>query len=442
MTPITREELFLAKLSGETVTTPNPITREELFLAKLCGENVETPEPITRIEFFLDSLAGNEHPWLTPMTRLEYFIAAAGGADVPELTPITREEMYWSGIEISGVDWTTVTGAAPLALADALAKPIKKLIQFGKVATVDNETYCNNGKLVAVDDELPIGYKRITGIKFDGATWYDTGVKLRGSDEITITLANTASSGQNVFGAYNGTGSGTKNFSLYVYGGGSTSGSYLRYGEQLGRPKFGSNERTLVINGNGSNGFTTDVTLTPDTFETVATAYIGNLPNSSSSPYSGSVMGNVSISERAVFVPCIRESDDVVGYYDIVRDVFLEPIGTGSPLAGSEDTSHLNLLSIEGTPEVLTIGTQTASVVNLFATDSVADEQNIISGAVTRRTSVSVSGGVITVSALANPAVEQVTAQPMRTAEGSNTVSVASAVDPVQLEVIYAKAGA
>ena len=442
MTPITRKELFLAKLSGETVTTPDPITREELFLAKLCGESVETPEPITRIEFFLDSLAGNEHPWLTPITRLEYFIAAAGGADVPELTPITREEMYWSGIEISGVEWTTVTGVAPLALADALAKPIKKLIQFGKVATVDNETYCNNGKLVAVDDELPIGYKRITGIKFDGDFYYDTGEVLNGDDVVTMTLANTASSGQNVFGSYNGTGSGAKNFSLYIYGGGSSSNCYFRYGSQLVRPRFGSNEHTITFGQDGTSGFDVDVNVTPDEFTTIAPAFIGMLPNSTSAAYSGSIMGSITVGTRLKWIPCERESDGTVGYYEAVSGVFLEPSGTGVPVKGSYDTSHLNVLSVDGTPEVLTIGTQTATVANLFSTGTVHDEQDIISGVITRKTAVSAGGGVITVSALAEPVTEQVTAQPMRTAEGSNTVSVASAVDLVQLEVIYAKAGA
>ena len=49
------------------------------------------------------------------------------------------------------------------------------------------------------DNELPIGYKRITGIKFDGDFWYETGEALTGDDDVTMTLANTANAGQNVF---------------------------------------------------------------------------------------------------------------------------------------------------------------------------------------------------------------------------------------------------
>ena len=438
MTPITRKEMFLAKLSGESVTTPEPVTREELFLAKLCGDAVETPEPVTRLELFLDSLAGNEHT-LTPATRLEHFIAAAGGADVPELTPITREEMYWSDIEISGVAWTIVTGVAPLALADAIAKPIKKLIQFGKVTTVDNETYCNNGKLVAVDDELPSGYKRLLGITFDGDLRYETGEYLTGNDDVTMTLDNLSSSGKNVFGSYNGANG--KNFSLYIYG--STNGSYFRFGDQLKRPKYGSTgRRTITFGAGGTSGFSEDASVAPDEFTTPANVYIGMLPNSSSAVYTGDIIGSILVSNRLEWIPCERESDGAIGYYERVNGNFIAPSGSGTPVSLGYDNSHQTVLSVEGTPEVLSVGTQTATVANLFAAGDVKDEQDIISGVITRKTAVSVEGGVINVSALAQPVTEHVTPQPMRTAEGNNTVSVTSAVAPVELEVEYAKAGA
>lgn len=82
---------------------------------------------------------------------------------------------------------------------------------------------------------------------------------------------------------------------------------------------------------------------------------------------------------------------------------------------------------------------QTASVVNLYAVGNVKDEQDIISGVVTRRTEVSVSGGAITISALAEPVTERVAAQPLRTAAGDNTVSAVSEVAPVELSVEYAQ---
>ena len=439
MTPITRKEMFLAKLSGEDVTTPYPITREELFLAKLCGESVETPAPITRYEFFLDGLAGNEHT-LTPFTRLEHFLAAAGGADVPELSPVTREEVYWSNIEISGVEWTIISGVSPLTLVNAVAKGIRSLVQYGKVTTVGGELYCNNGKMTAVDDELPAGYKRLLGITFDGNFHYRTGEALTGDDDVTMTLNNLSASGKNVFGSYNG--ANDKNFSMYIYGSASSS-SYFRYGDQLKRPKYGgTGRRTITFGASGTSGFAEDSDVTPDEFTTPANTYIGMLPNSSSAAYTGDIVGSILVSNRLKWIPCEQESDGVIGYYEKFNGNFIAPSGSGTPVSLGYDTSHLTVLSVEGAPEVLTVGTQTASVANLYAAGNVADEQDIISGAVTRRTEVVVSGGVVTVTALAEPVTEQVTAQHLRTVIGDNTVSVTSDVGSVQLEVEYAKAGA
>ena len=329
---------------------------------------------------------------------------------------------------------TTVTGLSPLVLVNAMAKPIRSLVQYGKVATVDGDTYCNNGKLVAVDDELPSGYKRLLGISFDGNFRYETGEYLTGDDDVTMTLDNLSSSGKNVFGSYNGTNG--KNFSLYIYG--STNGSYFRYGDQLKRPKYGGTEqRTITFGKSGTSGFADDSEVTPEEFTTPANTYIGMLPNSSSAAFTGDIVGSITVSNRLEWIPC-ENPGGVIGYYEKYNGNFIAPTGSGTPVSLGYDTSHLTVLAIEGTPEVLTIGAQTASVVNLFAAGDVKDEQDIISGVVTRRTEVSVSGGEITISALAEPVTERVTAQPMRTAEGDNTVSVTSNVDPVELKAEYA----
>lgn len=337
-------------------------------------------------------------------------------------------------------DWQLVTGTAPIALLDAVAHSIHSLVQTGKCVTSGGDTYCNNGKMTAVDDELPSGYKRLLGITFDGNLRYETGEYLTGNDDVTMTLNNLSASGKNVFGSYNG--ANEKNFSLYIYGS-STSGSYFRYGDQLKRPKYGgTGRRTITFGASGTSGFAEDSDVTPDEFTTPANTYIGMLPNSSSAAYTGDIVGSILVSNRLKWIPCEQESDGVIGYYEKYNGNFISPTGSGTPVSLGYDTSHLTVLSVEGTPEVLTIGTQTASVVNLFSDGTVHDEQDIISGVVTRKTEVSVVGGVITVSALAEPVTEHVTAQPMRTAEGDNTVSVTSNVGSVQLKVEYAKAGA
>lgn len=181
------------------------------------------------------------------------------------------------------------------------------------------------------DGQLPPEYREVLGFAFDGASWFDTGEKLLGSDLITLTLSNTASSGQNVFGCYAGTGSGTKNFSLYIYGGGSTSNSYYRYGETLYRPRYGTGTRTLTFgNADTTGGFLNNVATTPDTFTATSDAWIGMLPNSTSPAYTGAIEGRIKAGDRLEWVPCLRVADSVPGYYELHGDRFLTNQGTGA----------------------------------------------------------------------------------------------------------------
>ena len=53
MEPITRKEMLY---SGVNL---NPITRREMFIAKMAGMDVETPEPITREEMFMQKVIDN-----------------------------------------------------------------------------------------------------------------------------------------------------------------------------------------------------------------------------------------------------------------------------------------------------------------------------------------------------------------------------------------------
>lgn len=434
-----RDEAYLAAILGESVELPEPQTRLEMFLAKIAGMDVTPPEPQARAEIYLAAILGANVALPVPLSRVDFYLAKVAGMDVETPEPLTRIDEYlaeWA--ENGSGEIVTVTGTSPLVLANAMAHAIRKLVQFGKCTTSGGDIYCNNGKLVAVDDELPVGYKRIDGIKFDGDFYYSTGESLSGDDDVTMTLANTSTTGQNVFGSYNGTSAGTKNFSLFIYGGGSQSNSYFRYGEQLLRPRFGTGERTITFGKSGTDGFATDVSGTPETFTTPANAYIGMLPNSTSPAFTGSIIGNILIGTRLKYIPVERESDGVIGYFERVKGNFIAPTGSGTPVSLGYDTSHLNILSVEGTPEVLTIGTQTAHVEDLFEVNGVADEQDIISGTVTRRVEVSVSGGVIALSALAEPVTEQTTPQPLSTVEGTNTVAWTAEVSGTVKEVEYA----
>jgi hypothetical protein len=80
--------------------------------------------------------------------------------------------------------------------------------------------------------------------------------------------------------------------------------------------------------------------------------------------------------------------------YDLATGNFYTATG-GDLLEGNEVDDYE--LRVVGTPEVLTVGTQTASVANLYAAGNIADEQDIISGIVTRRTKASITDGTITI---------------------------------------------
>ncbi len=310
ITPITRLEEFIVDAKEGTTPTQNAITRVEMFLAKIAGANVVTPSPITRIETFLASIAGEAVTLPKPLTRVEIFLAAIAGEDVETPTPITRVEIFLAEWAEGGGGSVvkTITGEAPLTFT-ALAAALVSLTQDGKTVqdgtpTPDNpvDIVCNNGTLMMVDDELPIGYKRVASIKFDGDLWYATGEALSGDDDVTMTLTDTSSTGQNVFGSYNGTASGAVNFSLFIYGGGSSTNSYLRYGTQLLRPRYGTGERTITFGKSGTDGFASDATATPDTFVTPANAYIGMLPNSTSPAFTGTIVGNITVGTRLKWI--------------------------------------------------------------------------------------------------------------------------------------------
>lgn len=55
--PVTREETYLAAMSGAEVNLPRPVTREEYYLAAGAGMDVDLPDPITRKELFLKRIA-------------------------------------------------------------------------------------------------------------------------------------------------------------------------------------------------------------------------------------------------------------------------------------------------------------------------------------------------------------------------------------------------
>lgn len=340
-----------------------------------------------------------------------------------------------------------LSGITPLKLSNAVSKNIINLIQYGKViqnGTPTPETpvdlVCNNGVLRMVHRSgLPSGYKLLEYVGGSGPQYVITDLYLASTDVIECEFKNSTTTG---YGAMYGVFKLEESSAFYA--------NQTYYGYDVSNNKVNTridvdtewhSARHDFVNGTLT---VDDTTVTFEPFEFVNSTQNAVLSRYYNNSYGYNWKGFVRKFKvtRGNEVVCdllpAKDSNDVAGLYDLITGNFYTATG-GALLKGNEIDDYE--LSIVGTPEVLTISangtTQTASVVDLFATDSVADEQDIISGVVTRRTEVSVSDGVITISALAEPYTEQATPQPLNTTDGVNIVSVESAVAPVELSVKY-----
>ena len=280
----------------------------------------------------------------------------------------TMKKLIWLRfLQAAAAILKTVTGTAPLSLTNAVARAMHSLTQTGKCAQASTPTpsdpvdiYCNNGALRMVDDELPAGYKRVLGYSCnDNAMWQITGFKLKGSDTVRISFSVTAAC--NVFGCYQGT-SATDNYDLYAS---ITSGSkYFRYGSGTYLSYFSNdnlNKRfDVVYTPTGSSGMPDDSTWSALTFESANDLLLGSTTIiGTSAKLKGKLFGDFVVenggAERLHLVPCERASDNVLGYYDLVGEVFYEPYsGFAGAVSLGYDGSHYSLQTV-GTPEVLTV---------------------------------------------------------------------------------------
>lgn len=330
------------------------------------------------------------------------------------------------------VYWKTATGVSPLTLANALAHSIKSLTQYGKCTQASTPTpsspvdiKCNNGVVEAKHQSgLPVEYTLLEFIESTGTQYIETGVYLDyGKDiRITGTVVNKAANKRKVVvGNYNTTN--TMSLSLEFAGAGQsglTSDGFRVY--------FGSKTATLYSNSTAALPLNTDIdfdfvyiartrsfTLTciangqtytlsdviPNMFDAVSgetmTLFLDKRAGQSSIQNSltikaMSITNDVTAKE---YVPVNKGNN--AGMYDTVGGAFYANAGTNAFVGGSSVADPL-ITYIVGTPEVLTVSasgaeTQTASVADLFAVGDYKDEQNIISGAVTRRIGIKVIDG-------------------------------------------------
>ena len=124
MTPVSRVEMYLAKICGEDVELPIPQTRKEVFLAIIAGESYEKPVPSSRVELYLAKILGDDVPLPIPQSREEIFLAAIAGVEYPLPYPESRIE-YWLHKWATYEEWSTITGN-PVSFT-AKAAPLRQL---------------------------------------------------------------------------------------------------------------------------------------------------------------------------------------------------------------------------------------------------------------------------------------------------------------------------
>lgn len=394
--PITRIEHFLSAVSGSG-ECPSPITRVEYFLGASAGV-CECPEPITRLEMFLAAAAGNgEAP--EPITRLEFFLGAVSGkCEAPE--PITRIEYFLKDWAEGGGSYITkvIEGNAPLTFT-AVAAALVSLTQYGKTEQNGTPTpsapvdiVCNNGTLkMRHRSGLPSGYKLLEYVGGSGSQYVITDVYLASTDVIECEYRNSSTTG---YGAVYGVFKLGESSALY--------GNQTYYGYDQGNNKVDTeirintdwhSSRHDFVNGTLTIDDTT-VTFTPFEFaNTEKNAVLSRYYNNS---YGYNWKGYIRKFKvtRGNEVICdllpAKNSNDVAGLYDLISGNFYTATG-GTLLEGNVVDDYE--LIVDGTPEVLSLGEQTATVQNLYAVGDYKDEQDIISGAITREVGVKVFDG-------------------------------------------------
>lgn len=178
------------------------------------------------------------------------------------------------------------------------------------------------------DGRLPSGYRMLTGIVFGGGVFYDTGMRLQGSD--TLKFSFEATKACNVLGCYTGANA-DDNYSLYLS---TTSGAkYMRYNGGTYNSYFATNTRyDVTITPTGTEGFQQDSEWTEQTFTTASDMLIGTTSyGATSAKLTGTVYGNIEVVGKRIFVPAERIADGAIGYYDLYTEEFLENVGTGDP---------------------------------------------------------------------------------------------------------------
>ena len=218
-----------------------------------------------------------------------------------------------------------------------MARPMKPLVKSGgyypsnrwtPLVYPGGYTTMNGG-----GSPLPEEYEQVRGFAFNSDCYFViTDLKLRGSDTVRFSMVPNGAC--NVFGCYT-TATDDTNYSLYIST--ATSSKNLRYNGGTYKSRFATGtygeQFDISITPTGSHGMPEgmDDTWYEVDFTAPVDMCIGTTSTSTSfAKFKGSFIGPFIVDGRFYGIPCKRNVDDALGYYDTVSGIFFEP-ADGTP---------------------------------------------------------------------------------------------------------------
>lgn len=258
---------------------------------------------------------------------------------------------------------------------------------------------CNNGVIKYETYGLPAGYTKVEYLESSGTQYIDTGIVPTNTTGWKVTLnMPDVQNDQSKFGCRNDN-SDTR-FWLGCVNGKAYFGWGTNYPTSENRPSISANventvscnylnDRTCKLNGTIVYSNLPTLSFTP----TKSIWLFG--ANTGTGAYRSYKVSEATFTEGNAIImhliPAKRNSDNVLGLYDTVGKTFLTNQGTGTFIAGTEQTAYVYT---DGTVEVVTdsLG-NTANAERLLAVGNYKDTQEVISGSVTRNVEVLVLDG-------------------------------------------------
>ena len=197
---------------------------------------------------------------------------------------------------------------------------------------------------------LPSGYTQVDYIQTSGTQYINTGVigKTGLEVEANIEFVDSISNDQAVIGSRSG---GTRIYPIYIFPGKFDIGYGINYNSSLTPvlnqkysvySKLYNGEQLLKV-----NGTTIIQQSVANDFDTNLNLYLFCMNYNGASYFSKMKLYSLIIKENGTtkrnFVPCYRNSDNEIGLYDIVNNVFYTNQGTGSFTYGNVVSNKLVL---------------------------------------------------------------------------------------------------